>query len=146
MTHLLAAQLAGRDGRAGDAEAHLAEAADLAAATGERNTLAWHFGPANVAAWSLAIAVERGDGPSHAERLDANPVVAHAQHRALLLARHGDLNRPPLPVFDRVAQQIEEHLSQAAGVAAQPLRAIRRQPANQLASNAAPRTQSRYAR
>jgi transcriptional regulator with XRE-family HTH domain len=74
MTHLLAAQLAGRDGRAGDADAHVAEAADLASAAGERNTLAWHFGPANVAAWSLAIAVERGEGPGCAERLDADPV------------------------------------------------------------------------
>jgi hypothetical protein len=75
MTHLLAAQLAGRDGRVGDADTHLAEAASLAAVTGERNTLAWHFGPANVAAWSLSIAVERGDGPGHAERLDADPVT-----------------------------------------------------------------------
>ena len=39
MTHLLAAQLAGREGRAGEADTHLAEAASLAAATGERNTL-----------------------------------------------------------------------------------------------------------
>jgi transcriptional regulator with XRE-family HTH domain len=91
MTHLLAAQLAGRDGRAGDADAHLAEAADLAAATGERNTLAWHFGPANVAAWSLAIAVERGDGPSHAERLDANPVAPVSAGRRSRL--HLDLAR-----------------------------------------------------
>ena len=91
MTHLLAAQLAGRDGRAGDADAHLAEAADLASATGERNTLAWHFGPANVAAWSLAIAVERGDGPSHAERLDANPVAPVSAGRRSRL--HLDLAR-----------------------------------------------------
>lgn len=91
MTHLLAAQLAGRDGRTGDAETHLAEAADLAHATGERNTLAWHFGPANVTAWSLAIAVERGNGPGHAERLDADPVApASAGRRSRL---HFDLAR-----------------------------------------------------
>lgn len=81
MTHLLAAQLAGRDKRAADADTHLAEAADLARATGERNSLAWHFGPANVAAWSLAIAVERGEGPGHAERLDANPVEPRSAGR-----------------------------------------------------------------
>ncbi|MGH4009195.1 MAG: hypothetical protein ACRDTH_13750, partial [Pseudonocardiaceae bacterium] len=81
MTHLLAAQLAGRDKRTADADTHLAEAADLARATGERNTLAWHFGPANVAAWSLAIAVERGEGPGHAERLDANPVEPRSAGR-----------------------------------------------------------------
>ena len=91
MTHLLAAQLAGRDGRAGDADAHLAQAADLAQATGERNTLAWHFGPANVAAWGLSIAVERGDGPGHAERLDANPVTPPSAGRRSRL--HFDLAR-----------------------------------------------------
>jgi transcriptional regulator with XRE-family HTH domain len=91
MTHLLAAQLAGRNGHPGDAETHLAEAADLAQATGERNTLAWHFGPANVAAWSLAIAVERGNGPGHAERLDANPVAPTSAGRRSRL--HLDLSR-----------------------------------------------------
>ncbi|MDQ2884055.1 MAG: helix-turn-helix transcriptional regulator [Actinomycetota bacterium] len=91
MTHLLAAQLAGRDGRPGDADTHLAEAADLARATGERNTLSWHFGPANVAAWSLAIAVERGDGPGRAERLDADPVAPVSAGRRSRL--HFDLAR-----------------------------------------------------
>jgi hypothetical protein len=91
MTHLLAAQLAGRNGHHGDADTHLAEAADLAHATGERNTLAWHFGPANVAAWSLAIAVERGNGPGHAERLDADPVMPTSAGRRSRL--HFDLAR-----------------------------------------------------
>jgi hypothetical protein len=91
MTHLLAAQLAGRDGRPADADTHLAEAADLARVTGERNTLSWHFSPTNVAAWSLAIAVERGEGPGHAERLDADPVApASAGRRSRL---HFDLAR-----------------------------------------------------
>ncbi|HEY6423230.1 MAG TPA: helix-turn-helix transcriptional regulator [Pseudonocardiaceae bacterium] len=91
MTHLLAAQLAGRNGHPGEADTHLAEAADLAHATGERNTLTWHFGPANVAAWSLAIAVERGNGPSHAERLDADPVRPGSAGRRSRL--HFDLAR-----------------------------------------------------
>ncbi|MGH3769205.1 MAG: helix-turn-helix domain-containing protein [Pseudonocardiaceae bacterium] len=91
MTHLLAAQLAGRGGRPGDADAHLAEATEIAHATGERNTLAWHFGPANVAAWSLAIAVERGNGPGHAERLDADPVAPRSAGRRSRL--HFDLAR-----------------------------------------------------
>ncbi|MGH4009201.1 MAG: helix-turn-helix domain-containing protein, partial [Pseudonocardiaceae bacterium] len=91
MTHLLAAQLAGRNGHPGEADTHLAEAADLAQATGERNTLAWHFGPANVAAWSLAIAVERGDGPSYAERLDADPIAPRSAGRRSRL--HLDLSR-----------------------------------------------------
>jgi hypothetical protein len=91
MTHLLAAQLAGRSGHPGDAETHLAETANLAHATGERNTLAWHFGPANVAAWSLAIAVEEGNGPSHAERLDAEPARPTSAGRSSRL--HLDLAR-----------------------------------------------------
>ncbi|MGH3821778.1 MAG: helix-turn-helix domain-containing protein [Pseudonocardiaceae bacterium] len=91
MTHLLAAQLAGREHRPGDAQTHLAEAADLAHAMGERNTLAWHFGPANVAAWSLAIAVEQGNGPEHAERLDAEPVSPTSAGRRSRL--HLDLAR-----------------------------------------------------
>lgn len=91
MTHLLAAQLAGREGHPSDAETHLAEAADLARATGERNTLQWHFGPANVAAWSLAISVERGNGPGHAERLDADPITPMSAGRGGRL--HLDLAR-----------------------------------------------------
>ena len=63
MLHLTAAQLAPREGWAGDADAHLTEARDLAARTGEHNAYRFHFGPANVAAWSLAIAVELGRGP-----------------------------------------------------------------------------------
>ena len=91
MIHLLAAQLAGRNGHPGDADAHLAEAATLAHATGERNTLEWHFGPSNVAAWALAIAVERGDGPGRAERLDADPITPASKGRRSRL--HLDLAR-----------------------------------------------------
>ncbi len=91
MTHLLAAQLAARDGHPGDAETHLTEAADLAQKTGERNTLYWHFGPANVAAWSLAIAVEQGNGTAYAERLDGDPVRPTSAGRRSRL--HFDLAR-----------------------------------------------------
>lgn len=91
MMHLLGAQIAVREGRADDADTHLTEAASLAEATGERNTLSWHFGPANVAAWSLAIAVERGDGPGRAEQLDANPVTPLSAGRCSRL--HLDLAR-----------------------------------------------------
>ncbi|MBV9012533.1 MAG: helix-turn-helix domain-containing protein [Pseudonocardiales bacterium] len=91
LTHVLAARLAIGDGRPGDAETHLAEAADLAHATGERNTLQWHFGPANVAAWSLTIAVEQGNGPSHAERLEVHPITPMSAGRGGRL--HLDLAR-----------------------------------------------------
>jgi hypothetical protein len=56
--HLAGAKLAAREGRAANAATHLTEARELAEATGERNAYHYHFGPANVAAWSLAIGVE----------------------------------------------------------------------------------------
>ncbi|HXV91809.1 MAG TPA: helix-turn-helix transcriptional regulator [Pseudonocardia sp.] len=70
MLHLASAQMAARDGRLSEAETHLAEAADLARYTGERNFLRFHFGPANVGAWQLAVAVETGRGPERAEQLE----------------------------------------------------------------------------
>jgi hypothetical protein len=54
--------------------AHLAEAHALAAHTGERTHLRYHFGPTNVAAWELGLAVEAGTGPVVAERLAAAPI------------------------------------------------------------------------
>ncbi|PZS28971.1 MAG: hypothetical protein DLM61_13795, partial [Pseudonocardiales bacterium] len=73
-------------GRTADAETHLAEARRLAKATGERNAYRYHFGPANVAAWSLAIAVELERGPSVVDSLDASPAtlaaLASADRRA----------------------------------------------------------------
>lgn len=86
MLHLSGAHLAAREGRTADAETHLAEARRLAKATGERNAYRYHFGPANVAAWSLAIAVELERGPSVVDSLDASPAtlaaLASADRRA----------------------------------------------------------------
>lgn len=69
MLHLTAAHLAARDGNVGDAETHLGEAGALARFTGEKNFMRYHFGPSNVAAWELAVAVETDRGPAAAERL-----------------------------------------------------------------------------
>jgi hypothetical protein len=44
-------------------------AAELAKATGECNDLNYHFGPANVAAWSVSIGVELQRGPEAADRI-----------------------------------------------------------------------------
>jgi tetratricopeptide (TPR) repeat protein len=73
MLHLSSAQLAAKDRRADDAHAHLAEAMDLAAHTGERNQLQFSFGPGNVTAWSLSVAVELREGPTLAEQIDQQP-------------------------------------------------------------------------
>lgn len=69
MLHLTAAHLAARDGNVGDAETHLGEARALARFTGERNFMLYHFGPSNVGAWELAVAVETDRGPEAAEKL-----------------------------------------------------------------------------
>jgi hypothetical protein len=67
--HLTSALVAAREGRHGDISTHLAEARALAAHTGERNHLRYHFGPTNVAGWELSIAAESdGTGPAAAER------------------------------------------------------------------------------
>jgi transcriptional regulator with XRE-family HTH domain len=69
MLHLAAAHLSARDGRLGDVDTHLGEADALARYTGERNFMRYHFGPANVGAWRLAVAVESDRGPEVAEQL-----------------------------------------------------------------------------
>ena len=74
MLHLTTALIATRDGRHGDVTTHLAEAGSLAAYTGERNHMRYHFGPTNVAAWELGLAVEAGTGPDAAQRLAADPI------------------------------------------------------------------------
>lgn len=65
---------AARAGRWEDTATQLAAARDLAAHTGERNHLRFHFGPTNVSAWELGLAVESGDGPQAAERFAAEPL------------------------------------------------------------------------
>lgn len=75
MLHLASAQLAAREGRRPDADTHLREARELATRTGERNAHLYHFGPANVTAWQLAIAVELDRGPSVAAAVDTSPAM-----------------------------------------------------------------------
>lgn len=94
MLHLSAALISMRGGAIGEAETHLAEARALADAVGERNTLRFHFGRANVAAWDLAVAVENGTGPDAAARFGAagiDPGSFHSRDREASV--HLDLAR-----------------------------------------------------
>jgi transcriptional regulator with XRE-family HTH domain len=125
MLHLASAQVAARQGNAGEADQHLEQAANLAEATGERNTLRYHFGPTNVDAWSLAIAVEIERGPAVAERLDTDDldrrlaVLSSADRRAGL---HLDLARAWAQAGgDRDAQALR-HLDTADRIAPVRLR------------------------
>ncbi|MGH4012207.1 MAG: helix-turn-helix domain-containing protein [Pseudonocardiaceae bacterium] len=70
--HLTTAWHDAQQGHASDADTHLREAAELAAATGERNALHMHFGPAHVAAWGLEVAVELGRGTAAAEKISGD--------------------------------------------------------------------------
>jgi hypothetical protein len=74
MLHLTTALIAARDGRIGDVATHLAQARSLAAYTGERTHMRYHFGPTTVAAWELGLVVVAGTGPVVAERLAAAPI------------------------------------------------------------------------
>jgi hypothetical protein len=94
MLHLTTALIAARDDRGSDADTHLAEARSLASHTGERNNMRYHFGPTNVAAWELGLAVESGSGPVVAQRLAATPIdlsVFSSKGRAAYV--HFDLAR-----------------------------------------------------
>jgi hypothetical protein len=74
MLHLTSALVSARDGDSSKMAVHLEEARSLAAHTGERNHLRFHFGPANVAAWELSVRVEAGEGPEAAEMYQRHPV------------------------------------------------------------------------
>jgi hypothetical protein len=74
MLHLTTALIAAREGRTGDVATHLEEARSLAAHTGERNHMYGHFGPTNVAAWELGLAIEADTGPDAAARITARPI------------------------------------------------------------------------
>lgn len=94
MHHLLAAKLAARAGRAGDADDHLAQARTLAARTGERNTAGLHFGPTNVALWTLSVGADLGEGPRDYERAHPDQVDVQRLHsRERTGAYHFDLAR-----------------------------------------------------
>uniref|UniRef100_UPI003F494060 helix-turn-helix domain-containing protein n=1 Tax=Amycolatopsis sp. CA-096443 TaxID=3239919 RepID=UPI003F494060 len=73
MLYLTRAQRAAKSGDADAAGALLAEARALAARTGERTTLHYDFGPANVEAWGLSVEVELGRGAERADQLARRP-------------------------------------------------------------------------
>ncbi len=124
MLHLSFAQLASREGRAGDADTHLEQAAELAQRTGERNDLNFHFGSANVTAWSVSIAVELQRGPVAVEhtaldtpRLAA--VLGSADRRAGL---HFDLARGWAQAEGARDVEAIRHLDAADRIAPQRIR------------------------
>jgi transcriptional regulator with XRE-family HTH domain len=124
MLHLSSAQMAAKDHRADDVDEHLAAARGLAERTGERNSLWFSFGPANVRAWWLSTAVELERGPVAAEKIESTPGytdgLVTADRQAALhfdMARayaqaEGDRDAPALrhlDMADRIAPQRIRH-------------------------------------
>jgi transcriptional regulator with XRE-family HTH domain len=126
MLHLSAAQMAAKDQRPDDTAAHLAAAHELAERTGEQNRLWFSFGPANVRAWSLATAVELGEGPGLAEQIESTPGydegLTASDRRAAL---HFDLARAYSQAQGARDAQAVRHLDVADRIA--PMR-IRHDP------------------
>ncbi|MGH3885573.1 MAG: helix-turn-helix domain-containing protein [Pseudonocardiaceae bacterium] len=78
LLHLCSALNSARAHRVADARDHLAEAETIACLTGERNTMRLHFGPTNVAVWSIAVGAELEDGPAVYDRVTAHPINVDA--------------------------------------------------------------------
>jgi transcriptional regulator with XRE-family HTH domain len=79
----LSAGLSAVTGRSpSDVDAYLDEAANIARRTGEDDAFSLNFGPANVAAWRLSVAIERGDGGKAPEIVrGVDPAVFPSQRR-----------------------------------------------------------------
>jgi transcriptional regulator with XRE-family HTH domain len=90
MLHLVAAFANVAAGRFGAADSRLAEAMDLAEHTGDGAAWGLWFGPTNVGAWRIALAVERGEAGAVAEiASQINDGMLPPFRRASLLADIG---------------------------------------------------------
>jgi len=78
LLHLQSALNAAETHHAADTRDHLGEAESIARRTGERNKMRLHFGPTNVALWSLNIGVELEDGPAAYDRVTAHTINVEA--------------------------------------------------------------------
>lgn len=86
MHHLIAAFLHTATERPGPAHVQLREAVTLAAHTGDGNAFGLWFGPTNVGAWRVWLAVEAGEGGAVAELAsEVNESLLPPERRACLL-------------------------------------------------------------
>jgi transcriptional regulator with XRE-family HTH domain len=123
MLHLSAAQMAAKDQQVNEARAHLAFAEELAARTGERNHLWFSFGPANVRAWALSVAVETNEGPAVADKLERTPGYLDGLDTAdRLAAAHFDFARAYAQDEGRRDWDAVRHLDTADRIAPQRIR------------------------
>ncbi len=123
LLHLMGAPFAARAREAAAAADHLAEAARIAALTGECNGLRQHFGPTNVAVWRVAIGAELGQGPAAAERLEREPInLDTLSSKDRIAALHFDLARSWAQAEGDRDNEAIRHLDMADRLAPQRLR------------------------
>jgi len=126
MHHLIAAELAAQAGQHAVALAHLSEAEQVAAHTGEREEDWFDFGPTNVSIWRVAILVALRDGAAAVNvppgfHLDALPGSSRHRRayyfidrsRALLQTRGGE--REAAAALHQAEAIAPQHLSVSDG-------------------------------
>ncbi|MGH3906721.1 MAG: helix-turn-helix domain-containing protein [Pseudonocardiaceae bacterium] len=121
--HLASAQCAARGKRHDDAQAHLAEAGEIATRLGECNGMRMHFGPTNVAVWQLGIGVELGEGGRAYEVATRMPLdVAALNSKDRSSALHFDLTRALVQEGSNRDTEAIRHLDTADRLAPQRIR------------------------
>ncbi len=114
--------LVARSDRPGDAEHYFTRAAELAEHTGSRETLRFHLSPAQVRAWRLSAAVESGDGPGAAERIDSPELFASLASATRTGRAHLDFARAYVQAEGARDAEATRHLDAADRIASIRLR------------------------
>ncbi len=114
--------LAARSGRTGDVDHYFTRAAELAERTGARETLRFHLSPAQVRAWRLSAAVEYGDGPGAAERIDSPELFAGLASATRTGRAHLDFARAYVQAEGARDAEAVRHLDAADRIAASRVR------------------------
>lgn len=144
MLHLTAAMAAMGGRRRDDAETRLAEAAEIAARTGDTDTLHLWFGPTNVDIWRVSIEADGGDpgrAVALAEQVIPTAIDAPMRHatfyadlsRALAGVGAVDQALRMMLAAERVAPQQVQASPVAAETARSLLEQVTRGPRSQLA-------------
>lgn len=106
-----------------DAQAHLAEAGEIATRIGECNGMRMHFGPTNVAVGRLGIGVELGEGGRAHELATRKPLdVAALNSQDRSSALHFDLARALVQEGRNRDAEAIRHLDAADRLAPQRIR------------------------
>lgn len=106
MLHLSAALQSAVTGRTDRSRTHLTEAAETADHTGDGTFAGLNFGPRNVGAWRVVLALELGE-PGRVVELARNVDVAAITSAGRQAASYGDVGRGLATVCGLEAQAVE---------------------------------------